>query len=65
MLWFYPCQFNRMTKEMRPSHRVDVLSSALTYYAKDKLSEFMNDHELKLSYLLRAALPELTSLLQC
>ena len=57
-----------MTKEMRPSHRVDVLSSALTYYGiktKDKLSEFMNDHELNLSYLLRAALPELTSLLQC
>ena len=42
-LWSYLRRFNRMTKEMRPSHRVDVLTSALTYYGiktKDKLSEF-------------------------
>ena len=42
-LWSYLRRFNRMTKEMRPSHRVDVLASALTYYGiktKDKLIEF-------------------------
>ena len=31
-LWSYLRRFNRMTKEMRPSHRVDILSSALAYY---------------------------------
>ena len=36
----YLRRFSRMTKEMRPSHRVDVLTSALVYYGirtKEKL----------------------------
>ena len=39
-LWSYLRRFGRMTKEMRPSHRTDVLSSALIYYGiqtKEKL----------------------------
>ena len=31
-LWSYLRRFGRMTKEMRPSHRIDVLCSALTHY---------------------------------
>ena len=41
-LWSYLRQFGRMTKEMHPSHRTDVLCHALTYYgsiSKRKLSE--------------------------
>ena len=39
-LWSYLRRFSRMTKEMRPSHRIDVLSGALIYYGiqtKEKL----------------------------
>ena len=32
-LWSYLRRFGKMTKEMRPSHRIDVLAHALTYYA--------------------------------
>ena len=32
-LWSYLRRFSRMTKEMRPAHRLDVLSHALLYYA--------------------------------
>ena len=31
-MWSYLRRFTRMTKEMRPSHRIDVLSHALLYY---------------------------------
>ena len=31
-LWSYMRRYSRMTKEMRPSHRIDVLCSALVYY---------------------------------
>ena len=31
-LWSYLRRFSRMTKEMRPAHRIDILSHALTYY---------------------------------
>ncbi len=31
-LWSYLRRFSHMTKEMRPSHRVDVLAHALVYY---------------------------------
>ena len=31
-LWSYLRRFSRMTKEMRPSHRMDVLCHALLYY---------------------------------
>ncbi len=42
-LWSYLRRFGRMTKEMRPSHRIDVLVHALLHYAskkKDGLSKF-------------------------
>ena len=32
-LWSYLRRFTRMTKEMHPAHRVDVLAQALLYYA--------------------------------
>ena len=41
-LWSYLRRFGRMTKEMRPAHRVNVLSHALVYYGlrkKEKLCE--------------------------
>ena len=41
-LWSYLRRFSRMTKEMRPAHRIDVLSSALLYYGlqtKEKLGK--------------------------
>jgi len=31
-MWSYLRRFSRMTKEMRPAHRVDILSHALLYY---------------------------------
>ena len=31
-LWSYLRRFSRMTKEMRPSHRIDVLAHVLVYY---------------------------------
>lgn len=42
-LWSYLRRFSRMTKEMRPSHRQDILSDALQYYSNkvaDGLSEY-------------------------
>ena len=33
-LWSYLRRFSSMTKEMRPSHRIDVLSDALHYYGR-------------------------------
>ena len=44
-LWSYLRRFSRMTKEMRPSHRVDVLVNALLYYGrqkKDKLGTYVD-----------------------
>lgn len=35
-LWSYLRRFSRMTKEMRPAHRTNVLSHALLYYASIK-----------------------------
>jgi len=31
-LWSFLRRFSRMTKEMRPSHRIDVLAHALLHY---------------------------------
>ena len=31
-LWSYLRRFGRMTKEMRPAHRVDILTHALLHY---------------------------------
>ena len=33
-LWSYLRRFGKMTKEMRPSHRIDVLSDALLHYSQ-------------------------------
>ena len=33
-LWAYIRGFGKMTKEMRPSHRIDVLTDALLHYGK-------------------------------
>ena len=33
-LWAYLRRFASMTKEMRPSHRIDVLSDAIKHYAR-------------------------------
>ena len=33
-MWSYLRRFSRMTKEMRPAHRIDVLSHALLYYGR-------------------------------
>lgn len=41
-LWSYLRRFSRMTKEMRPAHRIEVLVHALVYYGikrKQKLGE--------------------------
>lgn len=37
-LWSYLQKFSPMTKEMRPSHRIDVLSDALKYYSHKAIS---------------------------
>ena len=37
-MWSYLRRFSRMTKEMRPSHRIDVLTDALVYYAQKSIS---------------------------
>ncbi len=31
-LWSYLRRYGKMTKEMRPTHRIDVLTDALIYY---------------------------------
>ena len=44
-LWSYLRRFGKMTKEMRPSHRTDVLTHALIYYGmmtKSKLGTYMD-----------------------
>ncbi|XP_019857881.1 PREDICTED: uncharacterized protein LOC109586148 [Amphimedon queenslandica] len=35
-LWSFLRRFSRITKEMKPFHRIDVLSSALSYYSYKK-----------------------------
>ena len=37
-MWSFLRRFSRMTKEMRPSHRVDVLTDAIVYYAQKSVS---------------------------
>ena len=31
-LWSYLRRFNKVAKEMRPAHRIDILTHALLYY---------------------------------
>ena len=37
-LWSYLRRMAKITKEMRPSHRLDVLTSALIHYSSKALS---------------------------
>ena len=41
-LWSYLTRFARMTKEMHPAHRIDVLSDALFHYSR-KSNENLGD----------------------
>lgn len=36
-LWSYLRGFNRITKEMTPAHRLDLLTDALLYWRKKKV----------------------------
>lgn len=40
-----------MTKEMRPSHRIDILSSALSYYAFKKKQKLRKDFNTMLELM--------------
>ena len=40
-LWSYIRGFGKMTKEMRPSHRIDVLSDALLYYGMNTIEKIV------------------------
>ena len=49
-LWSYLRRFGRMTKEMRPSHRTDVLVHALLHYCrktKSKIGMMLNALRLR------------------
>ena len=41
-LWSYLRCFSKMTKEMRPAHRIDVLTHALVYYGIKKKKNLVN-----------------------
>lgn len=52
-IWSYLRRFGRMTKEMRPAHRIDVLSSALNYWGhkkKQTLCMFMCYYGIEYDY---------------
>ena len=36
-MWSYLRRFSRMTKEMRPSHRIDILTDAIIYYREKRI----------------------------
>ena len=46
-LWSYLRGMAKMTKEMRPSHRIDILTSALLHYSS-KICTTLGEHTLKL-----------------
>ena len=53
-LWSYLRRFGRMTKEMRPAHRIDVLAHALVHYGmktKAKLGVYMCIHHYRFNSL--------------
>ena len=45
-LWSYLRRFSRMTKEMWPAHRVDILSHALLYYGSRNYVSGSHEDEL-------------------
>ena len=46
-LWSYLRRFSRMTKEMRPSHRIDILSDAIIYYHQKAVNNIGNHMHIK------------------
>ena len=42
-LWSYLRRFSRMTKEMRPAHRTDILCHVLLYYGSKTKQKLGND----------------------
>ena len=52
-LWSYLRRFSRMSKEMRPSHRIDILTSALLYYGEQAKLRFckysINSEQLQMN----------------
>ena len=53
-LWAYLRRFARMTKEMRPSHRVDVLMDALLHYSRlsvQRLGKIFTTQDRNLMYI--------------
>ena len=45
-LWSYLRRFSRITKEMNPAHRIDILVHALIYYGMKK-KEKLCKHKIK------------------
>lgn len=65
-LWSYLRRFGKMTKEMRPNHRVDVLSDALLFYAKKKsanLGKLLSDRTKRAVVVIKDSEEELINLL--
>lgn len=55
-LWSYLRRFNRMTKEMRPSHHIDVLAHALVYYGIRKKERMGTLCLLEVRFVMHASL---------
>lgn len=54
-MWSYLRRFGRMTKEMRPSHRVDIITHALLHYGhktKQKLGRYIYGNNKLIFYIL-------------
>ncbi|XP_065069487.1 uncharacterized protein LOC135694600 [Rhopilema esculentum] len=61
-LWSYLRQFTAITKEMTPSHRIDLLSDALIYFAQKKNSSIewsLSDRLSKAKSVLKSSQAEL------
>ena len=50
-LWSFLRRFGKMTKEMRPSHRIDVLSDAILHYARNCENNLGNSYTYIFSIL--------------
>lgn len=65
-LWSFLRRFGKMTKEMRPNHRVDVLTDALLFYAKKRsasLGRLLYDRMKKANTAIKNSEVELATLL--
>lgn len=65
-LWSFLRRFGKMTKEMRPNHRVDVLTDALLFYAKKRsasLGKLLSERMKKANNTIKNGEEELTKLL--